>query len=112
MARNYKRDSRGKFARVGSAVGRAAANHASKQRKRQVYRIAKANNRTMSKKAVSMGLLTKQQGTIARKRANTRAKMEMKGYKVSNEYTYKGDSRGRKRADGRYEYKRTEYRKG
>lgn len=111
MARNYKRDGRGRFARVGSALGRTALKVSNRNKKQQNYRIAKATNKHLSGQAVAMGLLTKEQGEIARKRANMKAKMEVKGYKVANETTYRGDSKGRKRADGRYEYKVTNYKR-
>jgi len=85
MAQSYKRDRRGRFARVGGLR-------------------AKIRGKLIGPK------LTREQ-RIAKGREKSHQRLLKKGYEVSNQYTYKGDSRGRRRADGKYEHSVKEYRK-
>lgn len=71
MARKYKRDLRGRFAR-------GAARRTAKKKSAQQLRIDKRYNKSMSKKAVKMGIVNKKNARILRKNANAKAKARYK----------------------------------
>lgn len=82
MARNYKRDSRGRFAR---AVGKSQA----KKNAAQQYRIDRATNRSMAKKAVQLGIVNKKNARILKRNANAKAKVKYKRVKASIREQYR-----------------------
>lgn len=75
MARNYKRDSKGRFARAG---GRALARRSAKKKAASLYRGEKRYNKKMSKLAVKYGYVNKKNTKILRKNANAKAKAKYK----------------------------------
>lgn len=79
MARNYKRDSKGRFARV-------AARRAAKKQIRSEYKRGKKFNRSIAAYAVMSGQMTKSQARNRLREVNrgekTRYKQEIRGLKV------------------------------
>jgi hypothetical protein len=80
MSRNYKRDSKGRFARLGRAIK------------------SKLKRKTPEQKVAQ----------LRKKRAD---RLKRRGYSKVSTSTYRGDSRGRTRADGKYEFQVTTYQK-
>lgn len=74
MARSYKRDSKGRFARVGRDLAKRSA----KKKAESLYRSEKRYNKRMSKLAVKYGYVNKKNSKILRKNANAKAKARYK----------------------------------
>lgn len=78
MARNYKRDSRGRFAK---AAGRALASAGRRRTARKKYIMSRAVNSHYAKRAVKEGYMTRKQARSALKKANSHAKQDYKDMK-------------------------------
>lgn len=78
MARNYKRDSRGRFAKV---AGKALAAHGRRKTARKKYIMARAVNDYYAKQVVREGSMSRKQARSALKAANRHAKQDYKDMK-------------------------------